>query len=911
MKIKINKNKKLNTTMSKKNKKILKQINEGTIISIQNMDITLEEFLSKDENDITFLEHLLRNNIFVNADCIKNSIEAAYIYCKCNEDLNIFSLDEADLFSYNNGTRFIDYLAQNNKLTPSIVKSIKNHIEIIDILKENQILYLISNINNEIANKLITLNSNGKYPIEKYLNNDAISVNIIPLIDKPKEIITVCEKNNKYNLLEYVNQNVLMYELKENYTLLDDLLSKNIIPICLQTIPNDKKFINYLNEKKLYNYLVNCSEESFLIKLENGKMVLEEVIENLTVDKIHIYITRKEFIKILYNKNKLDLIDNISESLLTTGVKDIFDIESNKTLLDYMLDNGYNFILQKIIWDVVDNWNVIKLLYDRGEYQLLFEKLDDLDLLICIENGVCLIDQLLEHDIKSGDKFISSPELIEKFFENGRYDLLATADLELLFELAIGENTYFDYLLEAIKSKQVKCDLDEFCLFGYDVNVVASFYLALAKHDMIRYVSELKKEDLLGEYYASLEEDGKTTLLDELLQLDSDLTLQKIIPKKVKSEMEIAIILKSRGLDQKNVDVSVNNYNFTNDYLTKINSRLGIGPVQEEGEYLLRKLEDLFLHDGKSDPKLISALIAGYKHALILNYNVYVNELRNLVEVKEKNINRFVYLKDEKDAYFKPSTGEVFVNDNVVDTLLHETGHALHSYLVNEKIPYECEYAIERVRKNPEVLKKVEQFAKQYTEIKKEINKLVEVESEKFFNSYFTSDKIKEIEEFLTKSQIEKKEEFKSLDVSEDILDIILMESFTLDQFINHQKRIYKEEQNDAIFRSEYGSFMAIADILDAIYEGELNSGYLKNENGDKIPRIAGHGISYYYDDPSSAFLEMIANFSSICKSPQAYEMLKLLKSIIGDELYDMLSIFYYTNIVKLDEEQVYSSKRL
>ena len=53
MKIKINKNKKLNATMSKKNKKILKQINEGTIISIQNMDITLEEFLSKDENTIT------------------------------------------------------------------------------------------------------------------------------------------------------------------------------------------------------------------------------------------------------------------------------------------------------------------------------------------------------------------------------------------------------------------------------------------------------------------------------------------------------------------------------------------------------------------------------------------------------------------------------------------------------------------------------------------------------------------------------------------------------------------------------------------------------------------------------------------------------------------------------------------
>lgn len=138
-----------------------------------------------------------------------------------------------------------------------------------------------------------------------------------------------------------------------------------------------------------------------------------------------------------------------------------------------------------------------------------------------------------------------------------------------------------------------------------------------------------------------------------------------------------------------------------------------------------------------------------------------------------------------------------------------------------------------------------------------------------------------------------------------------MKETFTVEQFMNHQKRIYEKQQIDAIFRSEYGSFMAIGDILDAIYEGELNSGFLENENGDKIARTSGHGIAYYYDNPSNGFSEMVANFSSISKSPQAYEMLNLLKSIVGDELYDMLSTFYYTNIATIDEEQVYSSKSL
>lgn len=110
--------------------------------------------------------------------------------------------------------------------------------------------------------------------------------------------------------------------------------------------------------------------------------------------------------------------------------------------------------------------------------------------------------------------------------------------------------------------------------------------------------------------------------------------------------------------------------------------------------------------------------------------------------------------------------------------------------------------------------------------------------------------------------------------------------------------------------RSEFGSLMAIGDILDAIYEGKLNSEHLKNKQGEIIKRTPGHGLRYYYGT-KHGFDEMIANFSYISKSKESEEMLELLKSIIGDELYNMLSEFYYQNIVGIKEEEQEASKSM
>ena len=158
------------------------------------------------------------------------------------------------------------------------------------------------------------------------------------------------------------------------------------------------------------------------------------------------------------------------------------------------------------------------------------------------------------------------------------------------------------------------------------------------------------------------------------------------------------------------------------------------------------------------------------------------------------------------------------------------------------------------------------------------------------------------------KSKDEKKEEYKKLGIPEEQLDTILEGTYTVGEYINHQKRIFIKENVTAIMDNEFNSIAAICDILDAIYEGKLHNSELKSMKGDKIKRTAGHGINYYFDT-KHGFDEMIANFATLSKSNNAGEMLNLLRSIVGDEVYNMISDFYYQNIIQINNEELNVNK--
>lgn len=762
---------------------------------LEEYDLSINDLLIEDKNGTTLLEQMLKENIDISNINIDDDIIDLekiikiidIITYKDNEvPEKIKNIFENTLFSTNNNEFFKNLVMKDILLFEKMIGFIVEHTEIVDLLCKYHLEYHLRYLNPEIIKKLITKDENGNYPIDKYVSNSMAIKNISSLINFDENI--------------------------------DFMIH----------------FIKLLVDNKLYSFFYDADENILLYKVYPPKTLLETLIENNVNIKVN-NINNKEIIKILYDNKKLDLIGSNSENIWLSNTRDVFKdtMVKDQTVLEYMIDNNYDIKISNIFED-----DTLKILYQKN-----------------------------------------------------RFDLLVIADATILMTKINDNYTYLDYILDCINKGDFEYNIDNITA-PIKLDMKAEFYLDIARHDMIGYVkNSLNLNTLLKKY------DNKT-LLDYFLDKDPELTLNKILDKSDKMNYSVMIILKSRGIKDND---SILNINENNDSFIKDTPDTYYGPLDNDSDYLIKELERLFISDGKSDKDLINLLITGYRNALFINYDITIREIEKLIKIKKNNFDKFYYVKDKDSSYFSPNNGCIFMNDGCISTIIHETGHALHYYLTELKVPDNYDEIVKRVRENNELLTKTSKYFEHCNKIMKNIkNYFLNFANEVLTAHYSKQENIMDIQGILSKDISEYRDKFKSLKIPEEQLEQILQETFSVEEYIKREAIIVASELTDTTIRNNYASIGATNDIIDAIYRGKVCDGVLKSADGQKIVSFGGHGIRYYSQN-KHGFDEMIAQFAVLVKFKGAEENLQVLRNIVGDEIYNMISNFYYTNILEMD----------
>ena len=115
------------------------------------------------------------------------------------------------------------------------------------------------------------------------------------------------------------------------------------------------------------------------------------------------------------------------------------------------------------------------LLVRGGNYhQYDGKKLNEAELLTKLSDGSLLITHLLDHNINFcfSDEGFSSKIIAEKLYKANKLDLLIRGNISVLLSMIDGK-TYLDFILDGIKDKSIKHNLNEISIEGCTVAELA------------------------------------------------------------------------------------------------------------------------------------------------------------------------------------------------------------------------------------------------------------------------------------------------------------------------------------------------------------------------------------------------------------------------------------------------------
>lgn len=562
----------------------------------------------------------------------------------------------------------------------------------------------------------------------------------------------------------------------------------------------------------------------------------------------------------------------------------------------YLADKYYkNEKIKELLAQKGDLGTVVSFCKSKRYYDI-FQYLSEGKLLTEYKPGLTILELLLQKkkDPKFGSGAISSLPTIDILLKYERYDLLCYAKDKLLLEKYKGNMTYLELMCEKQK-EGIDVHLENVQYFA-DNNTLARELLILAKYNYQGFVPMITVNMLV--HY-----DGDKNLLQCLFEYDKELTLSRIIPACLnKDDPRLAFYLRGLGVNDAEFHIETTDESYTDNHLKVYNSQYAEN-CKSLCPDLIEEFKDLFNADWRSNKRLIDCLVSSYTYATSED-NIYheyaIQELKQLIQIKKSNP-KFSYVYDDGKSCF--GAPRVYIDKPLISTINHETGHALHYYLAENKVPEEYYELAAKVRSNPKIIDKVYSYSRQYQSFKSELRSSIDKSGIRKYYEKLAQGLNKTI--VLNQISGTKIKFFSSinyhtrLDPSFDV-EQILSQMFNYDEFLKQRVNIEVKEMVCLTLRNYYSSLLAISDILDSIFLGRVMNEAIFDSHGEKIERATGHGIQYYkYRPESTPFKEIVANYSDILKSKNGENMINYLRSIIGDEMVDLIDNFYKHNILE------------
>lgn len=743
-------------------------------------------------------------------------------------------------------------------------EKIKDSILDSKVIKKDKLNLIIDYLENSNDLEGCLLSSNGKTTLMKKLSTKwnylCKSKKLLDFIYSNPRVLLEALKGKMDAVLDGAPSSVYSM-LLDGRPLIEHIFESKIVK--MNNVCSLMKFPNIFNYLKKYKFpdidLIDLN--NYLLDENNGKLLLDELI-NSDVTKIY-RIYNNDIIQEIINRKAFYLLNNVKYSFFLNNY--VYK-GSERRLLDIIYDNNIS-LSSDTLNDIFlyayfpnDFGDILDIMYHYKKYDDLSSVKFEFQILHLLPSGKTVLEELfINHKYKNSVKHFSNSKSISLILDYNVVDLYKYVDISSWLKNADLNNTYLDILLD--KNEDIEYDELFFDMYEYSPYLCAKIIMTFAKHNMLDKIN-------CNLFYDGEEFDK--SVLDYLMDIDSEFTLNNILSENDKKKYDVALITTMHEFKNKTFGLNVSVNDTISEYQEK---KYESCAISEEQQQLLNEFYDL-MNDGNSSMELVGLCITAYKK-LFYDNNPAAYDIVHLINYKKK-FPTFKIVEHEYSS-FSPLNTAVFLSSKSIKVMMHELGHVIHWEVGKDATPD----GFDELISDGNFFSKADKHYRDLKELIKNTKQQCTSIIANMYSKNISHEYLKSVEEFLNKGNY-----------SKSVISRLLSSKKipNLSKYIQKDISIKSNILSDFYIKNDDNNMTQIYDILDAVTFGESSWSY---------GLAYGHGSAYYKKDKKLIFCEVFADYCSIIKSPDSEFAISILRKYVGDELVDFLDNYYKKTIIK------------